>query len=187
VMVTRLSREKNIMEVLRYFPALLREVPDAQLLIVGEGPYRKRLESFCAKNRLCECVCFTGRIPPDEVYRYYGLGDIFVSASMFELHSMSSLEAMACGLPLVCREDPSLIGVLDDGENGLIYRNEQEFVTAVSRIFGSETLRERMRGKALLRAEETSDERFVERTLALYQSVCGRWASGYSLAGRKGR
>ena len=185
VMVTRLSREKNIMEVLRYFPALLRELPDAQLVIVGEGPYRKRLESFCAKNRLNECVRFTGRIPP--VYRYYGLGDIFVSASTFELHSMSSLEAMACGLPLVCREDPSLIGVLDDGENGLIYRNEQEFVSAVARILGSDTLRSRMREKALLRAEETSNQRFVERTLALYQSVCARWASGISRTGRKGK
>ena len=100
---------------------------------------------------------------------------------------MSSLEAMACGLPLVCREDPSLLGVLDDGENGLIYRNEQEFVSAVSRILESDTLRRQMRRKALLRAEETSDQRFVERTLALYQSVCTQWASGYSRAGRKGK
>ncbi|MBQ6383847.1 MAG: glycosyltransferase [Clostridia bacterium] len=114
-------------------------------------------------------------------------GDIYVSASTFELHSLSYLEAMACGLPLVCREDASLRGVLEDGENGLIYRNEQEFVDAVSRILRSGQLREQMCAAALLRAEETGALRFAERTLTLYQSVCTQWASGYSRAGRKGK
>ena len=187
IMVTRLSREKNILEILRYFPSLLREIPDAQLLIVGEGPDRKRLESCCMDHHLGVHVRFTGRIPPDEVYRYYALGDIFVSASTFELHSISCLEATACGLPLVCREDSSLQGVLDDGENGLIYRNEQEFVGAVSRILGSDQLRGHMRAGALLRAEKNSDQCFAERTLGLYHSVCESWSSGVSRAGRKGK
>ena len=177
VMITRLSREKNVMEILRYFPSLLHALPKAQLVIVGEGPDRKRLEAFCAKSRLTGHVRFTGRIPPEEVYRYYGMGDIFVSASTFELHSMSYLEAMACGLPLVCREDASLRSVLTDGENGLIYRNEQEFIAAVFRILGENTLREQMRKKALLQAEASSDRRFVERTLALYDAVRRSWAS----------
>ena len=159
----------------------------APLMIVGEGPDRKRLESFCAEHHLNTSVRFAGRIPPDEVYRYYASGDIYVSASTFELHSLSYLEAMACGLPLVCREDSSLRGVLEDGENGLIYRNEQEFVGAVCRILGSDQLREQMRAAALLRAEETGAVRFAERTLTLYHSVCARWASGYSRAGRKGK
>ena len=178
VMVTRLSKEKNIIEILCYFPALLRVLPDAQLMIVGEGPDHKRLESFCEKKGLNGCVRFTGRIPPDEVYQYYSMGNIFVSASTFELHSMSYLEAMACGLPLVCREDTSLIGVLENGENGFIYRTEQEYVDAVSQILGSDALRERMRAKALLQAEASGYERFVDRTLELYRSVCSAWASG---------
>lgn len=178
VMITRLSREKNVMEILRYFPPMLRALPEAQLVIVGEGPDRKRLEAFCARNRLTGHVRFTGRIPPEEVYRYYGMGEIFVSASTFELHSMSYLEAMACGLPLVCREDASLRGVLTDGENGLIYRNEREFIAAVSRILGEKTLREQMQKKALLQAEAASDRRFVERTLALYDAVRTAWTSG---------
>lgn len=187
LMVTRLSKEKNILEILRFFPALLKALPDAQLLIVGEGPDRKRLEAFCTDHHLSTYVRFAGRIPPDEVYRYYASGDIYVSASTFELHSLSYLEATACGLPLVCREDDSLRGVLEDGENGLIYRNEQEFVSAVSRILGSGQLREQMRAAALLRAEGTGAPRFAERTLPLYQSVCTQWASGYSRAGRKGK
>ena len=186
VMITRLSKEKNVIEILRYFPALLRALPKAQLIIVGDGPDRKRLEAFCAKSGLTGHVRFTGRIPPDEVYRYYSMGEIFVSASTFELHSMSYLEAMACGLPLVCREDPSLRGVLKDGENGLIYRNEREFIAAVSSILEKDALRARMRGQALLQAEASGNQRFVERTLALYRSVRASWASGGSRTEKRG-
>ena len=52
VMVTRLSREKNVIEILQYFPALLRELPEAQMIITGFGPDRKRLESFSIRNGL---------------------------------------------------------------------------------------------------------------------------------------
>ena len=162
------------MEILQFFPDLLRVLPEAQLVIVGEGPDRKRLEHFCAQNGLTERVCFTGRVPPEEVYRYYAMGDVFVSASTFELHSMSYLEAMACGLPLVCREDSCLRGVLENGENGFSYRDEQEFIDAVRKILESDALRERMSAEALRRAEASGNQDFVERTLALYRSV---WAS----------
>ena len=177
VMVTRLSKEKNIMEILQYFPDLLRVLPEAQLVIVGEGPDRKRLETFCNRNNLTGRVCFTGRVPPEEVYRYYAMGDVFVSASTFELHSMSYLEAMACGLPLVCREDSCLRGVLENGENGFSYRDEQEFIDAVRRILESDALCEQMSTEALRRAETAGNQYFVERTLALYRSVCSSYES----------
>ena len=171
VMITRVSPEKNIMEILRFFPALLREAPEAQLLIVGDGPDRKRLEGYCKRACLSERVRFTGMIPAGEVYRYYAMGDVFVSASLFEVHSLSNLEAMACGLPLVCREDTCLRGVLDHGENGFIYRTEQEFAQSVGKIIGDQALKERMRANALRKAETFSDRRFVERMAEEYEKV----------------
>ncbi len=175
VMVTRVSREKNIKEILRMLPALLRELPEAQLLIVGDGPYRSRLEEYCAESGLTEHVRFTGMVGRDEVYRYYALGDVFVSASTFEVHSMSYLEAMAAGLPLVCREDMSLLGVLENGKNGYAYRTEREFTEDVTRILRDGELRTAMREEALRRAELFSDRHFVDRTLALYGQVCARF------------
>ena len=171
VMITRVSPEKNIMEILRFLPALIREIPKAQLLIVGDGPDRKRLEGYCKRTLLSERVRFTGRIPPEEVYRYYAMGDIFVSASLFEVHSLSYLEAMACGLPLVCREDTCLRGVLEHGENGFIYRTEQEFIQSAGRIIRDQKLKERMRENALRKAESFSDRLFVEHMTEQYEKV----------------
>ena len=174
VMVTRVSHEKNILEILRFLPALCREIPQAQLIIVGDGKERRRLERYCRKNGLQDRVVFTGLIPFTEVYRYYAMGDVFVSASVFEVHSMSYLEAMSCGLPLVCREDASLRGVLEDGENGFIYRTEREFVQGVARILRDQALRQKMRGQALERIRAFSDQRFVENTIRAYESVLRR-------------
>lgn len=173
VMITRVSKEKNMMEILHYLPALLEKLPQAQLLIAGDGPDRERLEKYCEEHDLTEHVCFTGRIPPDEVYRYYAMGDIFVSASTFEVHSLSCLEAMACGLPMVCREDKSLLGVLDEGENGFLYHTEQEFVEDIEKIIKDQELKESMHKNALERAEHFSDERFVDNSLKLYHKVVG--------------
>ena len=171
VMVTRVSREKNIAEILNYFPALLRALPQAQLLIAGGGPDLRRLKKTAAKKGLSGHVCFTDRIDPDEVYRYYASGDVFISASTFETQGLTYLEALACGLPLICRDDPVLRNVLEDGKNGYTYRSEQEFVEHTVRILEDRSLREEMRINALAKAEEYSSERFGERMAALYESV----------------
>lgn len=171
VMVSRVSREKNIQEIIQYMPDLLAEEPQAQLIIAGDGPIRKTLEERCSKGILSEHVRFLGLVPPDEVYLYYAMGDIFVSASTFEVHSMSYLEALARGLPLVCRDDTSLKGVLIHGENGFIYRTETEFINSVSSLFNDPELRKKMSENALRTAAEFTDEKCVERTYALYEEV----------------
>ena len=171
VMITRLSKEKNVIEILRYLPKLIRSVPDVQLVIVGDGPDRKHLEKFAGEHDLSKHVHFAGRIDPGEVYKYYNLGDVFVSASLFELHSMSYLEAMSVGLPLVCREDMSLRGVLDDGVNGYIYETEQEFAEKTARLLNDKELRDKMSRAAYKKADDTDVGRFIDNTLALYESV----------------
>ena len=171
VVISRVSKEKNIQEILAYLPGLKKRVPDAQLVIVGDGPEKERLEAQCAEEGMQAAVRFTGRIPREEVYRYYAMGDVFVSASTFEVHSLTFLEAMARGLPLVCREDASLRGVLEHGDNGFIYRTEEEFDQAVETILMDDALRHRMKARALERAEDFSDRRQLERTLKLYEQI----------------
>ena len=171
VMITRVSREKNILEILRYLPALAEEVPEAQLVIAGDGPDRRHLERWCARHGVTDRVKFVGRIPPDEVYRYYAMGDLFVSASTFEVHSLSCLEAMAVGLPMICREDDSLRGVLEDGVNGFVYHTEEEFVSAVARLTREADLRASMHAASLERAQRFSLEEYVRQTMRVYEKV----------------
>lgn len=173
IVLTRLSREKNIEELLRFFPGLLKEIPRARLLIVGDGPDRRRLESICRKLNLSGQVRFTGRVEPDEVQHYYAMGKVFLSASTFEMHSIACLEAMASGLPLVCRRDSWLKGVLEEGANGYSYTSEQEFIGSMKKIFKDPALHRRMKEESLRRAERFSMDHCLDQTLRLYEQVSG--------------
>ena len=171
VIVTRVSKEKNVKELISFMPALLKEDPEVQFLIVGDGPDRKRLEAYTEKLGLTEQVRFAGRVAPTEVYRYYASGDIFVAASQFETCGMTYLEAMACGLPLVCRDDMVLKGVLDNGVNGFTYQIEEEFVTRVLEVLRDPDMKMRMAKESLERSLQYSERGMMQKMLDLYGTL----------------
>jgi len=171
LVLSRLSKEKNVRELLSYLPGLLKVDPDIKLLIVGDGPDKKKLEKLTEKLKLANNVVFTGRIPSEDVWRYYDAGDLFVSASTFEVHSMSYLEALANGLPMLCRADEALSGVLEHNKNGMIYQTEAEFIDFAHRILRDGDIREEMGRLSSLAAESFSSDSFAAAMLSVYESA----------------
>ena len=94
-----------------------------------------------------------------------------MSASTFETQGLTYIEAMACGLPMVCRKDICLKNVLENGRNGFVYETEQEFTEVVRRVLTDEELKKAMSEEALSMVKAFSDNIFVERTVALYEKV----------------
>ena len=178
VTVSRLSKEKNVGELISLLPGLLKKDPAVKLLIVGDGPHKKKLEKLTEKLRICDSVIFTGRIPSEDVWRYYDAGDLFVSASTFEVHSMSYLEALANGLPLLCRADEALIGVLEHNENGMVYHNESEFTDFALQILHQKKLREDMGRCSLRKAMDFTCEAFASSMLAVYREALNNSGKG---------
>lgn len=83
------------------------------LLLVGDGPDRPRLEQVAHDLRLeAPAVIFAGMVPPEEVPEWYRLGDLFVSASSSETQGLTYIEALAAGVPALCRADLCLEGVI---------------------------------------------------------------------------
>lgn len=171
VIVSRLSPEKNLSELIEYYPSLLDRDPSLHLVIAGIGPDKKHLEHLCERLGIEEHVTFVGFVQPEDTYRCYKLGLAFLSASTFEMHSMTYLEAMACGLPLICRDDPCLQGVLTDGVNGCVYRTQEEFVDKAMALLSDEELRRKMGENSLTISRQFSEEAFSDNMLALYEQV----------------
>ena len=171
VSVSRLSKEKNIRELIAFFPLLLKKMPDVKLLIVGDGPDRSHLERQAEKLNITDNIIFAGRVPASDVWRYYNIADIFVSASTFEVHSMSYLEALAQGLPLLCRADDALIGVLEHGCNGMIYHSQKEFSDFAYKILSDDEIRESMGQKSLEKAECFSSDAFADSVMKIYKDA----------------
>ena len=129
--VGRLAKEKNVEELL----GLLAKTGRTQrMLIVGDGPYRAELEKTAEALGVQDRLIFTGMVSPQQVPDYYAAGDVFVSASQSETQGLTYMEAMSSALPVLCRADECLADVITDGENGLLYHNEEEFLSRYERL-----------------------------------------------------
>ena len=167
----RLGTEKNLSELIEMFSIALSQNPKLTMLIVGDGPARKELEELSEKLGVADHVIFTGMVDPSEVHKYYQLGDIFVSASTSETQGLTYVEAAANGLPLLCRRDPCLDGVLVEGKNGYEYEAEQEFCDLLDTILSSPDWchTARMQSKEIADAFDKSS--FAQRIEDIYESV----------------
>lgn len=135
----RISKEKNLDQVIRIFPRLLRLTPDIRLVIVGEGPAVESLRAQAQTLGCVDSVTFTGPKPWDKIDKYYAMGDVFVSTSHSETQGLTYIEAMASGLCVVAYDDPCLEGVVYDGENGLLVPDDDEaLLNALVRAFSQE-------------------------------------------------
>lgn len=124
--VGRLAREKNVEEIILYQEMIKKR--NAVLMIVGDGPFRRELEMLAEKKGLLSSIIFTGMVSSEDIWKYYQAGDLFVSASTSETQGMTYGEALASGLPLLCKKDECLNGVVEDGRNGWQYRSKEEFL-----------------------------------------------------------
>ena len=169
--VGRLAKEKNTLEILRCQKRVSRY--GTILMIVGDGPYRAEIEEQVRELEISESVIFTGMIEPDKVAEYYQAGDFFVSASTSETQGLTYVEALAAGIPLLCREDPCLIDVVDNGKNGWEFTDEETFENALVKWLDmSAASRQQLRRNAVQSADKFSTAIFADRVEKLYMNVC---------------
>ena len=167
VSVGRLAEEKNLEELLAFRAAMGRQ--GVTLLIVGDGPHRPQLEQRAADLGLAAPdVVFTGMVPPEQVADWYRLGDLFVSASSSETQGLTYVEALAAGVPALCRADDCLAGVIREGENGWQYWDEQEFLHKLDWFRSHPDRWGELSRQAADSAREFSAEEFARRLEGIY-------------------
>jgi len=167
----RLGTEKNLSELVEMFSIALSQNSKLTMLIVGDGPARKELEELAEKLGVADHVIFTGMVDPTEVHKYYQLGDIFVSASTSETQGLTYVEAAANGLPLLCRRDPCLDGVLVEGKNGYEYEAEQEFCELLDTILSNPDWCHLAGIQSKEIADSFDKSNFAQRIEDIYESV----------------
>ena len=132
VSVGRLVHRKGQDHLIQAMPEILKRVPDAHILMVGQGPYLSHLKKLVQELNLVDHVSFIGRIQFAQLPQYICAGDIFAMPSRSRFFGLEVeglgivyLEASACGLPVIAGSsggapDAVLVGVTGmvvDGEN----------------------------------------------------------------------
>jgi L-malate glycosyltransferase len=108
---------KRVLDVVRIFERVAREVP-AVLLMVGEGPERSSAQALARRLGIAERVRFLGR--QDHAEELAGLADVFLLPSELESFGLSALEAMACAVPVVGSDQGGLPEVVRHAETGYL-------------------------------------------------------------------
>ncbi|MCX8007288.1 MAG: glycosyltransferase [Coriobacteriia bacterium] len=172
--VGRVARDKRL-DVLVHAFAYLRDT-DTSLVIAGDGAARPYLERLASELALAERICFVGRIPEAQMPALYRACDAYAIPSLVEVQSITTLQALACGVPVVAAEAGSLPEAVRHGECGILVAPEDPEATAAAlrSILSEPALARRLRSAGLAAVRE-HDER---RTFDAYERVYFEVASG---------
>ncbi len=169
--VCRLDPIKNLDFMVACMPAIVRCIPDAKLVIAGDGSERASLIARAESLGVSSAVRFLGlRRDTEKVMPAF---DLYACTSLSEGTSMTILEAMACGLPVVA-SDVGGNGRLIDNSCGVLFRlgNSERFVVAITDMLRCESARVEFGGRARRRVEaEFSVEEMVRTYERLYSEL----------------
>ena len=120
VFLGRLAPKKRVSDLIRAFERVADDYPDAELVVVGEGPLSDELRSLAADLGVTDRVSFTGRVEEEEIPRYYASAELFVLPSVWEGHPLTLLEAWAAGRPVIASDVEGLAEFVDHQETGYL-------------------------------------------------------------------
>lgn len=113
---------KGVDILIHAFSRVVRTVPDATLMIVGNGPQETMLKELCARLNLEDHVKFHGWVSHTRIHDFYAQADVIVVPStVMENSPLTIYEAMACGRPVIGSRLGGIPGLVSDGENGLLF------------------------------------------------------------------
>ncbi|MEV8267754.1 glycosyltransferase [Microbacterium sp. NPDC076911] len=169
VFVGRLTTEKQIDVVLNAMTLLAPEL-DVTFDIVGKGDQRRNLEQLVAQLGLSERVRFHGHTTDEELRGLLTNASLFVIASIAELQSIATMEAMASGLPIVAANAVALPHLVHDGENGYLFEpgNVEDLAAKITMVL-AQPAEERLRmQRASLEGVKVHD---MKRTLDTFEAL----------------
>ena len=116
--------------------------PEAELVLVGDGPDKARLAASARRLGLGERVHFPGWLKGEDLLAVYQSADVYVSASRWEGMPNTVLEAMAVGLPLLLSRVAGHEELVEEGRNGFLFdaSDERKFLEGMSRLLGDADL-----------------------------------------------
>jgi phosphatidylinositol alpha-1,6-mannosyltransferase len=149
--VSRLVPRKGQDTLIDAWPAVRRAIPDAALLIVGDGPYRGDLERIATERGVDDQVIFTGSVPFAELPAHYAIGDVFAMPCRTRRRGLDVeglgivyLEASALGRPVIAGDSGGAPDAVRDGETGYVVGDREALVARLIELLSDPARRERM-------------------------------------------
>lgn len=169
----RLKKYKSFDHLIEAFPIVKKVIPEAKLVIVGDGDDRPRLEELAAKSGVGSDITFTGFVSEQEKVEWLNRMHVAVNTSAKEGWGLTAIEANACGTTTVSSNVQGLRDAVLDSETGLLYEygNREQLAEKVILLLRDAALRERLTAAALQRSKEFDWQIGAERTMEVIERV----------------
>lgn len=174
ISVRYLERYTDVGCLINAIPTVLKVIPDSRFIIVGSGSLEHELKQLTKDLGVWDAVRFVGEIAHSNLPVYFRAADIYVSTSLLDSSSVSLLDAMAFGLPVVVTNAPSNDEWIKNEENGFIVpiKDSKSLAEKIIYLFRNPELMEkfgkRNRGIILERADQ---ETVMKKIETLYKEL----------------
>lgn len=173
-----LEPRKNLPVLIRAFAQWRAETTAAnreiKLVIAGaKGWFYEQIFALVTQLQLREVVLFPGFVPAAELPDWYRAAELFIYPSLFEGFGLPVVEAMACGVPVICSDTGSLVEVVGNSALTFPAQDEAALIDRLHQIMTDTPLRQELRRLGLARAQQFSWQRTAEATFALYCRLNG--------------
>lgn len=171
--VGRVDPEKSISNTVMAFAGVVEKVPEAELVIVGDGTDRRRLIDLTEALGIEKKVKFPGRIMQPDVIDIYRSGKVFVTASETETQGIVLIEAAATGLPLVAVDAGAVRELCQNKKNGILCKPREidEMTDALVRILKDAKLQQKYGEASLEIAKKHDLNRTLKRFVEIYEEA----------------
>ena len=175
IFVGRLGREKSVDVLLGFWKETVRPEDKLRLIIIGDGPVKSELEFQAKELGISDNVIFTGKVLHEDMPPYVAIGDVYVTASLSDTNSISMLEGMASGLPVLALTDPLNKGQVVNGVNGYSFDNADEMGAYLRKIRDMTPAERAAFSESVVRSVRTSGaEDLAKKLLAVYTGAMTR-------------
>ena len=168
VFVGRLAKEKNIDLLLSAQEIINARDKNVNLIIIGDGPDMDEYKKTAKKLKIDSNVFFVGKVPWEEIPKYYRVADVFATASTSETQGLTVIEAMAASVAPICIDDESFRNTVIDGLNGRIFKTKEEYVGIIFELSNDKKELSNLQKQARLNAEVHSSKYYGERVADVY-------------------
>jgi len=160
---------KRVLDVVRTFRRIHEEIP-SRLILVGDGPDRAKIDSYCREAGLCDAIDFAGNMPMVE--EVLADADLFLLPSETESFGLAALEALSCGVPVVSTDVGGLPEVVQHAKNGFLFAvgDVDAMAKASIHLLSDDALHEEFAQHGRTWAlERFAEDRVVEQYRELYE------------------
>jgi len=172
--VGRLGPEKRVIELVKAWIPHLKENDSYKLIIVGDGPSLKEIKQIVDTNNLTSKIILPGYVLWERINLYYKISTVNVTVSLSETSSMTGIESLIQGLPIVVRQDDAFAEIVDEGINGFYANSDEELVIKTIEIFKNSSLREKFSENSKLISKKFSASNHGKKMLAFYKTVMSK-------------